>query len=372
MRNYETIIEDSLYGATVTNFNKTSTGPVTPIVNSLMSELFEKGISLINYFGHSSASSLDYNLDDPAAYNNTGKYPMFLVGGCNAGNLYSFDTSRFSVLGTLSERYVLAKNKGAIGFIASTHFGIDTYLDYYNRNLYKSISVTGYGQSITYNMNEAIKAMNSFYGSDNIGGRLHAEETTLDGDPAIKINNFQQPDFAVEEPQIRIVPNILSVADSKFTVKVQIYNIGQAAGDSISLQVKHMYPNGTDSLLFNKRIKSIRYTDSVSIDVPIVGFRDKGENKIIVSIDTDNRYAELSEFNNTASKTFTIFEDELTPVYPYNFSIVNHSDIKLAANTANPLAESRQYLMEIDTTELFNSSLKVSRNSHFCWWFNRI
>jgi hypothetical protein len=363
MGNYETIIEDSLYGATVTNFNKTSTGPVTPIVNSLMSELFEKGISLINYFGHSSASSLDYNLDDPAAYNNTGKYPMFLVGGCNAGNLYSFDTSRFSILGTLSERYVLAKNKGAIGFIASTHFGIDTYLHYYNRNLYKSISVTGYGQSITYNMNEAIKAMNSFYGSDNIGGRLHAEETTLDGDPAIKINSFQQPDFAVEEPQIRIVPNILSVADSKFTVKVQIYNIGQAAGDSISLQVKHLYPNGTDSLLFNKRIKSIRYTDSVSIDVPIVGFRDKGENKIIVSIDTDNRYAELSELNNTASKTFTIFEDELTPVYPYNFSIVNHSDIKLAANTANPLAESRQYLMEIDTTELFNSSLKVSRNS---------
>ncbi|HEX8277097.1 MAG TPA: CARDB domain-containing protein, partial [Segetibacter sp.] len=167
----------------------------------------------------------------------------------------------------------------------------------------------------------------------------------------------------MEEPQIRIVPNILSVADSKFTVKVQIYNIGQAAGDSISLQVKHMYPNGTDSLLFNKRIKSIRYTDSISIDVPIVGLRDKGENKIIVSIDTDNRYTELSEFNNTASKTFTIFEDELTPVYPYNFSIVNHSDIKLAANTANPLVESRQYLMEIDTTALFNSSLKVSRNT---------
>lgn len=162
MRNYQAIIEDTLYGAAVTNFNKTTTGPVTPIVNNLMTQLFEKGISLLNYFGHSSASSLDYNLDDPAAYNNTGKYPMFLVGGCNAGNLYSFDTSRFSVLGTLSERYVLAKNKGAIGFIASTHFGIDTYLDYYNRNLYQSISVTGYGKSITYNMNEAIKAMNSF------------------------------------------------------------------------------------------------------------------------------------------------------------------------------------------------------------------
>ncbi len=363
MRNYQAIIEDTLYGATVTNFNKTTTGPVTPLVNSLMSQLFQQGISLLNYFGHSSASSLDYNLDDPAAYNNTGKYPMFLVGGCNAGNLYSFDTSRFSVLGTLSERYVLAKNKGAIGFIASTHFGIDTYLDYYNRNLYRSISVTGYGKSITYNMNEAIKAMNSYFGTDNIGGRLHAEETTLDGDPAIKMNNYPQPDFDVEQPQIRIVPNILSVADNKFTVKLQVYNLGKAVGDSVTLQVKHVYPNGTDSLIFNKKIRSIRYTDSISIEVPIVGNRDKGENKIIVSIDTDNKYAEISELNNTASQTFTIFEDELTPVYPYNFSIVNHNNIKLSASTANPLVGSRQYLMEIDTTELFNSPYKVSRNA---------
>lgn len=363
MRNYQAIIEDTLYGASVTNFNKSTTGPVTPIVNNLMSQLFEKGISLLTYFGHSSASSLDYNLDDPAAYNNTGKYPLFLVGGCDAGNLYSLDTTRFSVLGTLSERFVLAKNKGTIGFIASTHFGIDTYLDYYNQNFYKSVAVTGYGKSITYNMNEAIKAMNSYYGTDNIGARLHAEENTLDGDPAIKMNSFPQPDFVVEEPQIRTVPNILSVADTKFTVKVQVYNIGKAAGDSVTLQIKQMYPNGTDSLLFNKKIKSVRYTDSVSVEVPIVSLRDKGENKIIVSIDTDNQYAELSETNNTASKTFTIFEDELTPVYPYNFSIVNHSNIKLAASTANPLVESRNYLMELDTTELFNSPLKVSRTT---------
>jgi hypothetical protein len=362
MRSYQSIIEDTLYGGVVTNFNKSTTGPVTPLVNTLMSQLFEKGISLLTYFGHSSASSLDYNLDDPAAYNNTGKYPLFLVGGCDAGNLYSFDTSRFSVLGTLSERYVLAKNKGAIGFIASTHFGIDTYLDYYNRNFYEGVSVTGYGKSITYNMNEAIKAMNSYYGTDNIAARLHAEENTLDGDPAVKVNSFPQPDFVVEEPQIRIVPNILSVADTKYVVKVQVYNIGKASGDSVTLQIRHMYPNGTDSLLFNKKIKSIRFTDSVSLEVPIVGLRDKGENKIIVSIDADNRYSELSETNNTASKTFTIFEDELTPVYPYNFSIVNRSNIKLAASTANPLVESRNYVMELDTTELFNSSLKVIRN----------
>ncbi|MDB5249916.1 MAG: hypothetical protein JWQ40_4310 [Segetibacter sp.] len=363
MRSYERIIEDTLFGADVVNFNKTSTGPVTPIVNSVMSDMFQKGISMLTYFGHSSASSLDYNLDDPAAYNNTGKYPMFLVSGCNAGNLYSFDTARLSVLGTLSEKYVLAKNKGAIGFIASTHFGIDTYLDYYNRNLYRSISVTGYGKSIAYNISEATNSMISYYGVDNFGGRLHAEETVLHGDPAIKMNSFPQPDFVVEEPQIRIVPNIVSVADVKFLVKAQFFNIGKATGDSVTILLKQRSADGNESVIFNKKIKSVRYTDSISIEVPIVALRDKGENRIIATIDTDNTYAEISESNNTASKTFTIFEDELTPVYPFNFSIVNRTNIKLAASTANPLVPTRQYLMELDTTEKFNSPVKVTRTA---------
>ncbi|MCW3110790.1 MAG: hypothetical protein JWQ09_5296, partial [Segetibacter sp.] len=334
----------------------------TPIVNNLMSQLFQNGMSILSYFGHSSASSLDYNLDDPAAYNNTGKYPMFLVSGCNAGDLFSFDISRFSLLQTLSEKFVLAPNKGAIGFIASTHFGIDTYLDYYNRNLYRSISTTGYGKSIAYNISEAINAMNSYFGTESLGGRLHAEENTLHGDPAIKINSFSKPDFDVEDPMVHTVPNIVSVADTKFMVKVQLYNIGKATGDSVTVQIKHRYPDGSDSLIYNKRIRSVRYTDSISVEVPIVAMRDKGENKIIVTIDPDNLYSELSETNNTATNTFTIFEDELMPVYPYNFAIVNKANIKLVASTANALMESREYLMEMDTTENFNSSFKISRN----------
>lgn len=360
MRTYQQTIEDTLFGGKVTNFNKASTGPVTPIVNNLMSQLFQNGISILNYFGHSSASSLDYNLDDPAAYNNTGKYPMFIVNGCNAGDLFSFDTTRFSMLTTLSEKFVLAKDKGTIGFIASTHFGIDTYLDYYNSSLYKSISTTGYGKSIAFNINEAINAMNNYFGLESIGGRLHAEENTLHGDPAIKINSFSKPDFVVEDPNVQVVPNIVSVADTKFTVKVQLYNIGKATGDSVTVQIKHRFPDGSENLIFNGPIKSIRYSDSISVEVPIVAIRDKGENKIIVTIDPANKYDELSESNNTATNTFTIFEDELTPVYPYNFAIVNKPNIKLAASTANPIVESRQYLMEIDTTENFNSPFKNS------------
>lgn len=362
MKNYQRVIEDTMYGGNVVNFNKTSTGPVTPIVSTLMNNMFERGFGLLTYFGHSSASSLDYNLDNPVNYNNTGKYPMFLVSGCNAGNLFSYDTARFAGIETLSETWVLAKDKGSIGFIASTHFGIDTYLDFYNRAFYKSITTTGYGKSVGFNISETINTMNATFGTINMGGRLHSEETSLHGDPAIKINFFPQTDFVIEEPKIVINPNIVSVADNSFNVKAYIYNIGKAIGDSLSIQVKHKYPDGSDSVIFNKKIKAVRNLDSISVDVPIIANRDKGENKIIVSIDTDDSYAEMSETNNAATKSFIIFEDELTPIYPYKYAIVNKANIKLAASTANPILANKQYLMEMDTTSLFNSPFKINRS----------
>jgi hypothetical protein len=77
-RTYENIIRDTLFGGIVSNFNKTTTGAVTPIVSSLLEQNFRRGISLLTYFGHSSASSLDYILTDPYSYNNPGNIPYFL------------------------------------------------------------------------------------------------------------------------------------------------------------------------------------------------------------------------------------------------------------------------------------------------------
>ena len=154
---------------------------------------------------------------------------MFVVLGCNAGDLYAFDTSRFTLLATLSEKFVLAKEKGSIGFIASTHFGLENFLDSYTRQLYRSIGVTRYGRSIGENMQEAAqKFISTGY---TFEGYMHAEQSTLNGDPAIKVNSQPNPDFAVESSQIRINPNIVSVADDKFTVKAYLYNLGKATGD---------------------------------------------------------------------------------------------------------------------------------------------
>src|SRR4029078_11208506 len=71
---------------------------------------------------------------------------------------------------------------------------------------------------------------------------------------------------------------------------------------------------------------------------------------------------ELYKSNNSVSKCFVIYEDEIRPVYPYNYAIINKPTIKFQASTANPLIGMKQYQFELDTTELFNSAFKKPQN----------
>ena len=191
--------------------------------------------------------------------------------------------------------------------------------------------------------------------------RINMEELALHGDPALRINPHPKPDYVIEDPQVKINPAFISVAKSSFILEAKAYNIGKATGDSIYFDVKRTYPNGISEIILHKRIGGIRYADSITILVPIISTRDKGLNKITVTIDADNEVSELSENNNTITRDVFIYEDEATPAYPYNFAIVNVGNQKLYASTANPFSTAKDYVMEIDTTLLFNSALKVIR-----------
>ena len=139
-------------------------------------------------------------------------------------------------------------------------------------------------------------------------------------------------------------------------------NIGKAVGDSIWVNVIRKLPNDSIRVIYKKLIPAIRSIDSFSINVPIFPVLEKGLNQITVTLDETNRIEEQYEFNNSITKDFYIFEDELRPIYPYNFSIVNRQSISYFANTANPLSGIRDYKLEIDTTRLFNSPFKKLYN----------
>jgi hypothetical protein len=361
MDNYHQIIEDTLMGAYVVTVCKSTSAEVEQLSNDRITAFFNNGLGFFCYFGHSSSSTLGFNIDDPQNYNNTGRYPVFSVNGCNAGDFFVFDPQRFSVGQTLSEKFVFTKQKGSIAFLASTHFGIVNYLNIFITGMYSLISKADYGASMGKINRDAAQQMLQVSGFSDFYARLTAEEMTLHGDPALKLNSQPLPDYDIEEPQVVINPQFISIAENKFTVNMKLYNLGKAINDSIVVEIKRQYPDNSIVTLARKKIKGIYYADSLSLDVPIIATRDKGLNKLIITVDADNAVTEMTEANNTITKEFYIYEDEARPAYPYDFSIISQLPVKLYASTANPLSTLKQYAMEIDTTELFNSSLKVNK-----------
>lgn len=360
MSAYRDIIKDTLFGAKVTTFCKVSTNSVEQLTSDKLVELFNEGISLLTYFGHSSSTTLEFNIDDPYSYNNQGKYPVFCVNGCNAGGFFSNSPGRFVTFETLTEKFVLAKNRGAIGFIASTHLGIVSYLNLYLDHFYSEIAKKDYGKSLGQILSDGLKDLYEVSGPDDYYARMHAEQITLHGDPAIFLNGQAKPDYVMEESGIKVSPTFISVAETSFKLKVRMVNIGRAVDDSITVEVKRQFPDNTYATIYKEKIRGIMWSDSLSFDIPIVATRDKGRNKIFVTLDTENVTSEISESNNTAFREFVIFDEEARPVYPYNLSIVNDAATKYYASTANPFSTMRDYVMEIDTTLQFNSSAKIT------------
>ncbi|MGN6602038.1 MAG: C25 family cysteine peptidase, partial [Ginsengibacter sp.] len=359
---YKNIIEDTLYGANVETFSKSSSAAVQLIASQRISDLFNSGISLLAYFGHSSANILEFNLSDPSEYNNQGRYPFFMVSGCTAGNNYIYDTLRLlQNAKTISENFVLSKERGSIGFFASSHLGIPPYLNNYNLQMFHQLSDKNYGAPVGVDIQNSIKNLGGDNPSLDFFTRMHLEEMSLNGDPALTINPHPKPDYVVEDQNVSINPQFISVSQKDFTVKAIAYNIGRAVNDSIIFQVKRTYPNGTTEEILRKKIKAIYYADSVELSVPIISSRDKGLNKITVTIDADNKVDEMSESNNSITKEFYIYEDEARPVYPYDYAIVNDANQKLYASTANAISAAKDYVMEMDTTQLFNSPFKISK-----------
>ncbi|MBS1598481.1 MAG: hypothetical protein JST75_09650 [Bacteroidetes bacterium] len=357
---YRGIIIDTAFGANVYTFCSSNLTDNNQVSAAQFPQLFSNGIGILTYFGHSSSSVLGFNLDDPSVYNNSAKYPVFYVNGCYAGNFYSFDPTRLGLGKTLSETYVLAKGKGSIAFVASTHYGIVNYLNLYLNELYAFIGNTDYGKPIGVIQADAAQKVINLLPQDFLA-RAQSEEMGIHGDPAVKITTSSLADYDIELSQVKISPAFISVADNSFTVNATIYNLGKYAHDSITVLITRKYPNGTTSVV-RKRLAGISFLDSISVTFPIVATRDKGQNTITIVVNSDNDVPETTLNNNTVNSDVFIYEDELNPVYPYDYAIINKQNQKLYASTANPFAPSTQYAMEIDTTELFNSPLKVSKN----------
>ncbi|MBX2931034.1 MAG: T9SS type A sorting domain-containing protein [Chitinophagaceae bacterium] len=357
---YTTIIQDTAFGALVKNYNKLANPSGYAASVADFKNMYENGASLVTYFGHSSATNLDFNLSNPSAYNNQYRYPMFIVNGCDAGNFFIYEPQRLNLKTTISEKFVLEPQGGSIGYLATTGFGALNYLDSFTTAFYTALSTTYYNKPFGESVKQGLIDVLNITGNNDFFARYHAEQFILHGDPAIRLNGFDAPDFLLKPENITITPQRITVAKDSFYAEIKIYNVGRKVNDSIDFKLTRQFPDGSSVVAVAKKIAPISFSETITIALPIVSNRDKGTTILTAEIDYANSINEIDENNNTAIVTVEIGDDDIVPIYPYNFAIVNNANFKLAASTANPLDTLKTYIVEVDTTTFFNSPLKYT------------
>ncbi|HYV95785.1 MAG TPA: C25 family cysteine peptidase [Chitinophagales bacterium] len=354
LHSFEVIIEDTLFGGNVTSFFKDNNNPIELATNAQIDSLLKNGVSLITFFGHSSYNSFDFNLDKPEDYHNDGKYPLLLTNGCLIGNLFT------SIHG-MSDEFVLADHSGAIGFLGPAVFSVASSLDLYSTNFYINLSAHEYDKP----MGDVIQqTISDVYAQGATIDKATAEQMLFAGDPSLKLNTHPKPDYDLESQNVTFDPATVSAGLDSFYLQIITYNLGRAIPDSIYVDVKRTLPGGTEEFLYHKKIKSPHYCDTLRLVIKTEANQAFGMNNFYIKVDAgindstaNGDVDEISELNNILTPTLFINSDDIIPVWPYNYSIVSAQGVMLKASTVNAFAAQKQYVIQLDTTQFFNSPL---------------
>lgn len=347
------LITNSTFGGDVTPFFKTSVDVVQEIPQTeQVRNLIDEGAAMIVFYGHSSPTTLDFDIGKPEEYNNKGRYPIFYAIGCNTNRV-------FDAPATLSEDYVFIEDKGTVGFFGSTSLTQLTNLSRYARGFYENFGNASYGQTI----GETVRATIIDYEADNAFISQHIKHVLMfHGDPALRLYPHQYPDFVLNSQESVITPNLVSTQLDSFQISLNLTNIGRGTRDSITVTINQISSNGKKQFLISSRIPSPKFETRLSLNLPVLKNVDNiGKNQLEVIVDPENNIEEGSiqaESNNTSLLPFFIIDNDVRPIYPSNYGIVSKPEVMLRASSTNAFSDVTKFYIEIDTTENFNSSIK--------------
>ncbi len=332
----------------------------------VISNRIDSGAGIITYFGHSSSSSIDFNLDNPEEYTNTdGKFPIFMANGCRAGNIFDFNTYRlYSKNQSISENFIFAKNKGAISYISNSSLGVLNYMHLFTRFWHQALGSSAfYNKSLGEIHKEAIRNCMATVGADDAFNRINLQQAVLHSDPAITPFPYAYPDYTTSETQISLKPVDPNAATDSVWVTARFSNIARAVSDTVEVEIAREFPDGSRKTLLTKKIINLYKSDSVSVKMGLKGLFETGTNYIVATIDPANKKQEESKSNNSGKLAFSLNTNAIIPVFPYDLSIINYPSVQLTASTVNPVAKAAPYRLQLDTTKLFNSPALFTKDT---------
>jgi Peptidase family C25 len=320
-----------------------------------ISDQVNSGVNLITFFGHSSPGTIDIDIgkvsDPTLGYNNPGKYPVFLINGCNAGNFFSNTTS-------FGEDWMLSWGKGARGFIAHSYFGFVLNLKNYSELFYN----IGFGDSTFIKMGigdvqkKVAEQYLQLYGTD-ITNVTQAQQMVLLGDPAVKLFGTATPDYETDDTAISLASldgkPVTAVSDS-FAIDVIVKNFGAVKEIPLRAKLVRTYSDNTTSTIENV-FGTVFQQDTLRFILAKDRSTGFGNNQFTVSLDPRNEIPELIETNNSGTARFAIPLGGTQNLYPVPYGIVGSLTTELLFQTTSSSPEIRDFQVEVDTVNTFNS-----------------
>ena len=300
---YKDIVEGIQYAGNVVGTFVQSSPSTTPQPG--FTAAMNNGLAIVTLMGHSSGGSWNFDLKDDPTFYTSEHYPFFLSGSCFVGNVHG-------PLTTQMEDYVLSDGHGAIAFMATVSFGFPSYLDIYCTELYTQFSNTNYGQPLG---NSIVNTLNNIYVADPTNGqykgiKITSEEYNLQGDPAVIIPGFSNPEYILgdQNTDLQVInPTTgLPITGSPATVdglsqiqfSVTITNVGSASAGSFVIQVVREQ-GGNFETVASETVVSPLNEQTYSILVNIDPATQAGLNNYTVSVNSTAAIAEDCFDNNS-------------------------------------------------------------------------
>lgn len=343
LKTCEGIAVQPAFGAHITNFNKKVNEPITDNYREQIVALTDQGISLLTYFGHGANYFVEINFGEPEALNNKGKYPIYFLNGCSVGNS-ALDNS-------LGENYIHAKNRGAIGWLASSDEGFSSYLSLFDQYFYENAFRLKYGQTIGEIHKETIK---KFINPNDSLSILHARQYFYQGDPSVTFYSPEKPDYNVNSNSLFTTPKAFVNNDS-IEFACIITNPGKAISDSIEIKIERSINNQVIAEIPIYKIGPIFNKDTTYFTLAKTKAYS-GTNTVKINIDPENKLDELNKTNNATQTEVYISSYSPTIVQPRNSSVLKENTLNLVVQCNDIYAKDVEYIVELDTVNTFSSA----------------
>ncbi|MBS1506559.1 MAG: hypothetical protein JSS79_07940 [Bacteroidetes bacterium] len=349
---FKAIAEGPYLGGHVSTQSKQNVG----VEKINVSQTINAGVNLVTFFGHSSSSTIDIDIgyvsDATLGYNNPGKYPVFLINGCNAGTIFSNEV-------TFSEDWMMAAKKGSRNFIASTSFGLTYDLQTYSTLFYN----VGFADSsyIQRGIGDIQKEVGRrFLGNGSLSDIIsvaQVQQMVLAGDPSLKLFGTNLPDYSVENGAVSLVSldgKPINSLSASFGVQVIVKNLGATSAKPVKIRVIRTFKDNSTKT-YDSTFLPISYIDTVTIVLKKGTGIEYGNNLFTVQIDPLSTIKEITKANNTAAISYFIPSNSTINLYPSDYGIVGSSNVNFLLQSEDLLGGGKNFEVQVDTVNTFNS-----------------